>query len=167
MSFTKKSLSIVLVCLLAIAGISATPKQKAKSVPAPVKSYGEVTVREVTSIYDGDTFTVNLKDYPPIIGERISVRVYGIDTPELRDNRPDVRDLALRAKQTTVAELRGAKVIKLKNMRRDKYFRILADVEVDGRSLAKTLLDGGYAKPYDGGTKPKWGTEKNPSGGRR
>lgn len=157
MSFTKRSVSIIFACLLSFACISASSKQKVKKVPVPEKTYGEVIVKEVTSIYDGDTFTVNLKDYPPIIGERISVRIYGIDTPELRDNRPEVRDLALRAKQTTVAELRGAKIIKLKNMRRDKYFRILADVEVDGRSLAKTLLEGGYAQPYYGETKPKWG----------
>jgi len=51
---------------------------------AAKKTYGSVTVSEVSSIYDGDTFTVSIKDWPPVAGERISVRVWGIDTPEMR-----------------------------------------------------------------------------------
>ncbi len=48
------------------------------------KDYGNVTVSEVTSIYDADTFRVNIDGYPPIVGERIPVRVLGVDAPELR-----------------------------------------------------------------------------------
>ncbi|MFA5866058.1 MAG: thermonuclease family protein [Phycisphaerae bacterium] len=159
MPLTKKSLPIIITCLFVLVCVSAIAKENIFKVPLKEKTYGDAIVQEVTSIYDGDTFTVNIKDYPPIIGDRISVRVYGIDCPELKDKRSAIRDLALRAKQATVAELRGAKVIKLKNVRRDEHFRILAEVEVDGHSLGKALLDGGYAKPYDGGTKTKWGTD--------
>jgi len=35
------------------------------------KQYGSVIVSEVTSIYDADTFRVNIKGYPPIASERI------------------------------------------------------------------------------------------------
>ena len=45
------------------------------------KTYGSAVVTEVTSIYDGDTFRANLKGYPAIIGERIGIRINGIDTP--------------------------------------------------------------------------------------
>ncbi len=41
-------------------------------------------------------------------------------------------------------------------MQRGKYFRIVADVYVDGNSLADELLQAELAKPYDGGKKPKW-----------
>jgi micrococcal nuclease len=34
------------------------------SLYAKEKSYGEVKVLEVTSIYDGDTFRTNIKGYP-------------------------------------------------------------------------------------------------------
>lgn len=34
--------------------------------------------------------------------------------------------------------------------------RIVADVNVGGVDVAKYLIGKGYAKPYDGGTKPKW-----------
>jgi endonuclease YncB( thermonuclease family) len=41
-------------------------------------------------------------------------------------------------------------------MQRGKYFRIVADVFVDGSNLGQELIERGLAKPYDGGTKPKW-----------
>jgi endonuclease YncB( thermonuclease family) len=120
------------------------------------KSFGEATVAEVTSIYDGDTFRCNLKDMPPIIGERISVRIMGIDTPEMTDKRPQVKALAQSAKQHTVQRLRDAKHITLRNMRRDKYFRVLAEVWVDGQNLGDELIAKGFAHEYDGGTKAQW-----------
>lgn len=47
------------------------------------KNYGNATVEEVTSIYDGDTFRCNIQVYPAIIGERMGIRIAGIDTPEM------------------------------------------------------------------------------------
>lgn len=120
------------------------------------QSYGDVTITEILSIYDGDTFRCNIKDYPPIIGYHIPVRIYGIDTPELRDKDPKIKALAQKAKQYTVQRLREGKVIILKDIRRDKYFRILATVLVDGKDLGKELIEQGLAKAYDGGTKEKW-----------
>lgn len=55
-------------------------------VPLSVaKTYGNLNVSEIVSIYYGDTFRVTLDgDMPRIFGENISVRVANIDTPELR-----------------------------------------------------------------------------------
>lgn len=111
---------------------------------------------EVVSIYDGDTITVNINGWPDIIGKKIGVRIKNIDTPELRDNREEVKTLARKAKVFVVDKLRNAKKIELKNLERDKYFRILADVYVDDRNLGNLLLDAKLAKVYDGGKKPKW-----------
>lgn len=120
------------------------------------KTYGDVTLSEIVSIYDGDTFTGTIKDWPTIIGYRISIRVAGIDCPEMRDKRPEIKAKAQEAKQYVVNRLREAKEVRLINIRRDKYFRILADISVDGKDLAKELIEKGLAKPYDGGTKEKW-----------
>lgn len=49
--------------------------------------------------------------------------------------------------------LKDAERIDLKNMGRGKYFRIVADVYVDGGNLAETLIDSGMAVRYDGGKK--------------
>jgi endonuclease YncB( thermonuclease family) len=119
------------------------------------KNYGTATVTQVTSVHDGDTFRVDIKDYPPIIGKRVPVRVNGIDTPELKGKCQKEKDLAREAKQVTVSLLRAAKTIELKNMKRGKYFRIVADVYVDDRLLADELLSRKLAAKYDGGTKMK------------
>jgi len=42
-------------------------------------------------------------------------------------------------------------------MQREKYFRIVADVDIDGQDLGQMLIHEGLAQPYDGGKKPKWG----------
>jgi micrococcal nuclease len=120
------------------------------------KDYGNVRVDEVTSIYDGDTLRVTIRAWPAVAGERIPVRLYGIDTPEMRDKRPRVYTLARNAKQFSVAQLRKAKHIELRKIRRDKYFRLLAEVWVDGRNLSDLLLNAGLAKPYFGGKKVSW-----------
>ncbi len=119
------------------------------------KVYDSVTVSEITSIYDGDTFRVNIKEFPEIIGYHIPIRVNGVDTPEMRTKCKKEKDLARLAKQYTVTFLRSAKVIKLYNLKRGKYFRIVADVYGDDRSLAEGLLFEGLAVSYDGGTKNK------------
>lgn len=120
------------------------------------KTYGTAIVSEVVAVYDGDTFTANIKDYPAIAGERISIRIDGIDTPEMRDNRPKIKALAQEAKQYAVKRLREGKVVELRDMKRDKYFRILATVIIDGTDLGEELIQAGLAKPYDGGKKTKW-----------
>ena len=116
-------------------------------------NYGSATVSEVTSIYDGDTFRATIEGWPSIIGERVSIRVNGIDTPEMRGKCDKEKRLARKAKQHTVAMLRAGKVIKLKNMMRGKYFRIVADVYIDGVSLTDSLIQAGLGVVYHGKTK--------------
>ena len=67
----------------------------------------------------------------------------------------DFSALARQAKQFVVAALRSAKVIELRNLRRGKYFRIVADVYVDGQSLAPMLIAKGLGVPYHGGRKTR------------
>ncbi|MEY3219583.1 MAG: hypothetical protein RIT27_940 [Pseudomonadota bacterium] len=120
------------------------------------KTFGNAIVSEVTSIYDGDTFRVNIAGYPDIVGHRVSVRVFGIDTPEIKGKCPAEKEAAQKAKQFTVEKLRSGKKIELRNLRRDKYFRLLSEVYIDNNSLAEMLIKAGLAIPYDGGTKKSW-----------
>ena len=117
--------------------------------------FDNVIVDEVTSIYDGDTFRVNINSYPKVIGYRMAIRVNGIDTPEIKGKCKKEKTLARKAKQITVSSLRGAKVIELRNIQRGKYFRIVADVYVDDKSLADLLIQDNLAVRYDGGAKIK------------
>ena len=119
------------------------------------KDYENIRVSQITSVYDGDTFRVNINSYPPIIGERMAIRVSGVDTPELRGKCTQEKTLAREAKQFTVSKLRSAKVIELRNLQRGKYFRIVADVYVDSDNLANMLIKNNLGVPYNGGTKTK------------
>lgn len=118
--------------------------------------FKDMVIDEVTSVYDGDTFRANIKGYPNIIGYRMSIRIRGIDTPELKSKCEKEKILARAAKQLTVSLLRSAKVIELKNIKRGKYFRLVADVYVDGVSISGILIDKGLAVEYDGRTKIEW-----------
>ena len=118
--------------------------------------YGTVTVSKVISVYDGDTFRVNIDSLPPIVGKNIRIRVNGVDTPEIRGKCQYEKDLALKARDFVRAKLANAKEIKLTNLQRGKYFRVVANVLVDGVSLEKELLDNNLAYEYSGGKKLSW-----------
>lgn len=51
--------------------------------------------------------------------------------------------------------LRSAKVIELRNAKRGKYFRIIADVFVDDKKLSDILIASDLAVLYDGDTKAR------------
>lgn len=120
------------------------------------KEFGNAFVSEVTSIYDADTFRVNIADWPSIIGERIPVRLNGVDAPEIRGKCESEKLSARKAKHLSVALLRNAKTIELRNIKRGKYFRLIADVFIDGKSLADVLIQNQLARPYDGGKRLSW-----------
>jgi len=93
----------------------------------------------------------------PIIGNKISIRVNGIDTPDIRGKCEKEKYDAKQAKEMVADILKDAERIDLKNMERGKYFRIAADVIVDGENLADMLIEAGVAIRYDGGKKThKW-----------
>ncbi|SEL49284.1 nuclease homologue [Colwellia chukchiensis] len=118
------------------------------AIPAFANDYGNITVSRITQVYDGDTFRVDIDQWPALIGKNAPIRVNNIDTPELRAKCPQEKRLALLAKQFTQRKLLGAKTVELKNLNRGKYFRITADVFIDGENLADSLLKAGFAKVY-------------------
>ena len=118
--------------------------------------YGTVTVSKVISVYDGDTFRVNIDSLPPIVGKNIRIRVNGVDTPEIRGKCQYEKNLALKARDFVRSKLANAKEIKLTNLQRGKYFRVVANVVVDGVSLEQELLDNKLAYEYSGGKKLSW-----------
>lgn len=111
---------------------------------------------EVVAVYDGDSFTANVPGWPPIVGERIGVRVRGVDTPELRGRCQGEIEAARAAKRFTVEKLRGARVVDLQRIERGKYFRLIAEVWVDGQRLDLLLIQAGHGYPYFGGKRRGW-----------
>lgn len=103
-----------------------------------------------------------------------NLRLAGIDTPELhphthnrdgtersQESRDNEKAAALQAKRALIDLLKRSSWIGISNPQDGKYAgRIVAAlwVEVDGQriNVAKYMIDGGYAKFYDGGTKTNW-----------
>jgi endonuclease YncB( thermonuclease family) len=107
--------------------------------------------------YDGDTCTVSLSDnIPALFGDHITVRLAGVDTPEIKGMCEQEKALAKQAQALTQQLMVQASKIELAEPRRDKYFRILAKVMADGQDVAQELVKAGLAVKYDGGTKKRW-----------
>ena len=118
--------------------------------------YGTVTVSKVISVYDGDTFRVDIDSLSPIVGKNIRIRLNGVDTPEIQGKCQYEKDLALKARDFVRSKLDNAKEIKLTKLQRGKYFRVIADVYVDSVSLEQELLENELAYKYSGGKKSSW-----------
>ncbi|TPE44580.1 thermonuclease family protein [Maribrevibacterium harenarium] len=116
----------------------------------------DVRVEKVISVYDADTFRVDIAGWPDIVGKNMSVRVNGVDAAEIRGKCEGEKQLARQARDFTRQFLANGQVIELRNIQRGKYFRLLADVYVDGNSLTDALLLSGLARPYDGGSRQGW-----------
>lgn len=78
--------------------------------------------------YDADTVTFNIPEVHPLLGKNISVRVEGVDTPEIRTRNKCEKEKAYRAKKIVEDLLKQAKTIELVGVKRGKYFRIVADI---------------------------------------
>ena len=139
-----KILSLLFICFLGNFSVQAATE------------YGTAIVSKVISVYDGDTFRVDIDSLPPIVGKNIPIRLNGVDTPEIRGKCQYEKDLAIKARDFVRNKLANAKEIRLTKLQRGKYFRVVADVMIDGVSLEQELLDNALAYNYTGGKKSSW-----------
>ena len=137
-------------------GTPTAERSVAQDAPAAC-SHDSRTFRcvKVLKNYDGDTLTVEIPGVHPLIGKGISVRIAGIDTPEVKTKNDCEKQAGRIAKNLLTSLLKNAKQVDLTEVDRDKYFRILADVKVDGKSVKDIMLKNHVAYDYDGGTKEK------------
>jgi micrococcal nuclease len=113
-------------------------------------------VADVQRVIDGDTIVVVA---PVWVGIAVttSVRLRGIDTPELHGRCPREKALAAQAKQ--YLEGKTTAQVRLTNVEGDKFFgRVEADVATvpDGLDLSEAMLKSGLARAYDGGKRDDW-----------
>ena len=104
-------------------------------------------------VYDGDTITIAAKlpfKNSPIY--RFSVRLNGIDTPEIKGKTDDEKQCAILARDA-LKDLILGKRVELRNVQNEKYGRILAEVYCDDINLNEWMIAQRFAVKYDGGTK--------------
>lgn len=110
---------------------------------------------KVVDVYDGDTIFIDLPDQHPLFGKRIGVRIYGIDTPEMKTKNSCEKTKAHAVKSMLEYIIKKSDRIDVIDVQRDKFFRILGVVLVDGKSVADELIKRKLAYPYFGEKKPK------------
>jgi len=114
---------------------------------------------KVIRAVDGDTVEIQIDFLPSELGNKLYVRVWGIDTPEkgFRAQSEHEKQLGLKASEFTKNAIANAKEIKINLIMWDKFGgRVLGDLIVDGKSLRQLLLDNGYAREYYGDKKKSW-----------
>lgn len=128
----------------------------------------------VLAVYDGDTLTAQVLLPEPL--DAVSIRIRGIDTPEMpassyretgRLGRAGCKaeaEAAIAARDLVDKLVRAAGgAVRVGNLAWDKYGgRILADVQAGDVFIAEALLQAGLAVRYDGGTKAANWCEASP-----
>jgi endonuclease YncB( thermonuclease family) len=114
---------------------------------------------KITRVIDGDTVAFVAPFLPKPLKREMSVRVYGVDTPEkgFRAKCDAENKKGLQATEFTKKLLANAKRTQVVIIDWDKYGgRVLGDIIVDGISLRSLLISSGYARPYFGDAKQSW-----------
>lgn len=145
---------LLLACLLLI----TTPAFADIMWQAPEPTKGPYNYR-IIRVIDGDTVQFDAPFLPSELGQVLSIRVLGVDTPEKgsRAKCNKEAELAARASEFTTRVVMTATTHQIVIKQWDKYGgRVLGDVLLDGKSLSQMLIENGYAVPYHGEKKPSW-----------
>lgn len=137
-------------CLLLCAGLAlvVTANARESLMAGPVAA-------DVVRVIDGDTFVADAHIWP---GQtiRVSIRIRGIDAPELHSRCRRERAAARRSRKALDAML-AASPVEITNIGGGKYYgRVLADVAAGGRPVAGVLLGRQLARAYHGGRRVRY-----------
>lgn len=149
---SEKVITVLLIVLFSLAGLNvainpgATPSESAKTT--------------VIEVVDGDTVDISRK------GETDTVRVLGIDTPEVysentpvefflkdtQENRQCLENIGEKATDLVKNRIADQKINVVKDSESDKrgsYGRLLGYIEHNQTDIGKVLLEKGYARVYN------------------
>ena len=149
-SQTKTNMKKLLLLLLVVPTLAlAQPKQK------PGVTYDA----QITRVIDGDTVAFHAPFLPDPLKKELSIRVFGVDTPE-KGHRAQCESENARGQaasaftRNAVAQATQRQIV---IMDWDKYGgRVLGDVILNGQSLRQMLIVNGYAREYYGEAKTSW-----------
>jgi len=105
----------------------------AETYPHYARRIREVKLEQI-EVIDGDTFRVG----------RLSIRILGIDTPELKYPRYGIfydQPYGRKAKLEAEKILNSARIIEYLPYRNDSYKRLLAHIFVDGKLFAVKMIE--------------------------
>jgi len=112
----------------------------------------ELTHGKVVKVYDGDTITIASQLPGSSTLYRFSIRLAGIDTPEIKSHNPVEKERAIYVRNQ-LHDLLFGKIICLTNISMEKYGRVLADIYLDDLHVNEYMIRQKYAYKYNGGKK--------------
>ena len=140
---------LFLLLLIVPVLVVAQPKQK------PGVTYDAV----ITRVIDGDTVAFQADFLPAPLKKELSIRVYGVDTPEkgFRAACPSEAQRGEAASAFTKQAVAVSTKRQVVLMDWDKYGgRVLGDVILNGQTLRVMLIQKGFAREYYGEAKQSW-----------
>jgi endonuclease YncB( thermonuclease family) len=110
---------------------------------------------KVVDVYDGDTVQVVILVWGQ--ARRFTLRINGIDAPEIRSNDNLEKEQAILVRDRTRAMILGA-IVTVIVIDFDKYGRLLGDIEYGSarKKISEELLDNNLVIKYQGGKKIPW-----------
>jgi len=120
---------------------------------------GVIYKATLTRVIDGDTVAFQATWLPDPLKKELSIRVFGVDTPEkgFRAKCESEAQRGLAATEFTKKAISASTNRQIILMDWDKYGgRVLGDVILDGQSLRQMLIANGYAREYYGEAKTSW-----------
>jgi endonuclease YncB( thermonuclease family) len=139
---------LLLLCLVPVL-VSAQPRQRV----------GVTYDIVITRVIDGDTVAFHAPFLPAPLKQELSIRVFGVDTPEKghRAQCPAEATRGAAATEFTKRLVAAAQQRQMVLMDWDKYGgRVLGDVLLNGQSLRAMLIQNGFAREYYGEAKTSW-----------
>lgn len=109
----------------------------------------------VTKVYDGDTVTVDIDLGFGIWKKKESIRLHGIDTPELRGGSTSEKLMAVRSRDYLLSLVMNKEIV-IESNAKDKYGRYLCVIYLKGENVNRLMLNNGGARVYYGGKKEEW-----------
>jgi endonuclease YncB( thermonuclease family) len=148
---TAKFLSLTVAALLLSPPLYAT-----EALPDFTNKYAGI----VTSVYDGDTVTMNVSVWANQTVEA-KVRLKGIDTPEIRGKCPEEKELAIKAreflKEMTLNKFTILEAIPYTGAPTGKFGRVIGTLYTPfNKNINQMLVDKGLARIYIGGIRRSW-----------
>ena len=146
----RKLFAILALSVCAIANAQTAPKQK----PGVVYDW------KINRVVDGDTVEVATPWTPDPLPKKMSIRVFGVDTPEkgFRAKCPQEDQRGQAATAFTKKVITESQTARVLVMDWDKYGgRMLGDIILDNNtSLRGLLIQNGFAREYYGEAKTSW-----------
>jgi len=137
--------------------ISELERIDPKTVPK-VPFHNQIIYAKIEEVYDGDTIKIIVLF--GVIPVRFSLRILGIDTPEIKQGGGRLLEeqrAAVKVREY-VKSLFPSNLAKICIRDWDKYGgRVLGDLYLEtGESVSDILIHGGWARPYQGEKKKEW-----------